>query len=401
MLYTLFNMILCQILPFATRCVMSVSPRLIGPPPIDLVLGRLGDDTPTHQASSLSTPRTTTILANSMNYRIHMSRACITTSVSFHNKTSLPSTLLSTPLQSLKSSVASFPSKSQSGTPLPHPSDHLRISSFLLHSTCFSLTPLRTRSHPDDLKGSDPRHTNYSRLGRLWKFKFQPNPIATPPVAATLPLHWLSPPLLQGHATITIHPTRVLLLSSHTTGNSAAVDLSLSSAMLQRANGLLLSCMNMLLRIIIISLSFILSLKLPLSLLLSLLQLHIILKPSINSIPLLNSFLLLLSLLLQLLLLLLLLTTARVCYCLLLMYCCSHLIPLPPIHEDESDSAPGQDHTRSHPFSTNVLRIHLLPFRQETHNRNHLPWRSSQVRYLYILPVLSQRLPNAYAYANA
>ena len=144
-----------------------------------------------------------------------MSRACITANVSFHNKTSpLLATLPSTPLQYLKSPVASFPSKSQSGTTLPHPSSHLRISSFSLHSICLSLTPLRTKSHPDDLKGSDPRHINCSRLGRLWKFIFQPNPIATHPVAATLPLQWLSPPLLQGHATTATHPI-CLYVCSH------------------------------------------------------------------------------------------------------------------------------------------------------------------------------------------
>ena len=181
---------------------MNVSPRLIGPPPIDLVLGRLGDDTPTHQASSLSTPRTTAAFANYTNYRISLSGACTTTNVNFHYKTSIPSTLSSTTLQSLKSPVASFPSKSQAGTPLPHPLNHLRISSLSPHSRSFSFFPLRTRSHPDDLQGSDRRHTHYICLGRLWNFKFQPNPVATPPVAATPPLPWHSPPLLQqGNAT--------------------------------------------------------------------------------------------------------------------------------------------------------------------------------------------------------
>ena len=49
---------------------MSVSPRLIGPPPIDLVLGRLGDDTPKHQASSIRISLTTAIIANSTNITI-------------------------------------------------------------------------------------------------------------------------------------------------------------------------------------------------------------------------------------------------------------------------------------------------------------------------------------------
>ena len=134
-------------------------------------------------------------------------------------------------LQSLKSPVASFPSKSQAGTPLPHPLNHLRISSLPPHSRSFSSFPLRTRSHPDDLQGSDRRHTNYICLGRLWNFKFQPNPVATPPVTATPPLSRHSPPLLQGNATTNTQPC-VLLLSSHTTGNPAAVNLSLFSELL-------------------------------------------------------------------------------------------------------------------------------------------------------------------------
>ena len=196
-----------MILPFATRCVMSVSPRLIGPPPIDLVLGRLGDDTPTHQASSLSTPRTTAAFANYTNYRISLSGACTTTNVNFHYKTSIPSTLSSTTLQSLKSPVASFPSKSQAGTPLPHPLNHLRISSLPPHSRSFSSFPLRTRSHPDDLQGSDRRHTHYICLGRLWNFKFQPNPVATPPVAATPPC--------PGTARLSSSRAMLLLILSH------------------------------------------------------------------------------------------------------------------------------------------------------------------------------------------
>ena len=63
------------LLPFAARCVMSVSPRLIGPPQIDLVLGRLGDDTPKHQASSIRISQTTAIIANSITYRTNMSRS--------------------------------------------------------------------------------------------------------------------------------------------------------------------------------------------------------------------------------------------------------------------------------------------------------------------------------------
>ena len=122
----------CNSLPFATRCVMSVSPRLIGPPPIDLVLGRLGDDTPKHQASSIRISQTTAIIANSINYRTNMSRACNIQHINFHYKTSLSPTLFSLPPQSLKPPAAPVPP-----TSLPEPSlDFSTLTNAPLLSSC-------------------------------------------------------------------------------------------------------------------------------------------------------------------------------------------------------------------------------------------------------------------------
>ena len=125
---------------------MNVSPRLIGPPPIDLVLGRLGDDTPTHQASSLSTPRTTAIIATSTTYRTNMLRACNIQTTNFHHKTSLSPTIPSIPLQSLMSPAAQVPPLSLSGTSLPPSLSHLWISRPSLMPHCFLLASVRRSS---------------------------------------------------------------------------------------------------------------------------------------------------------------------------------------------------------------------------------------------------------------
>ena len=217
---------------------MSVSPRLIGPPPIDLVLGRLGDDTPKHQASSIRISLTTAIIANSTNYRTNMSRACKVQNINFHHKTSLSPTLFSIPLQSLKSPAAPVPPTSLSGTSLPSPWSHLWISRLSPLPHCFLLATIRSSSPPDDLHGPIPQQTPSICLGRSWKFKFQPNPVATPPVAASPPLHWSPPPLLQGSTT---QSSRVLLLSKLTTtaGTPTSVEPSLCCGMLLMAAGLL------------------------------------------------------------------------------------------------------------------------------------------------------------------
>ena len=148
-------------LPFATRCVMSVSPRLIGPPPIDLVIGRLGDDTPKHQASSIRLSQTTAIIANSINYRLNMSRACNFQYTHFHYKTSLSPTLFSLPLQSLKPPAAPVPPTSLPGISLPPSRSHLWISRPPPPIHCSLLAPVRRSSPPDDPHGpiSPSRHT--------------------------------------------------------------------------------------------------------------------------------------------------------------------------------------------------------------------------------------------------
>ena len=192
---------------------MSVSPRLIGPPPIDLVLGRLGDDTPMHQASSIRIPRTTAIIANSNNYQTNSSRACNIQNINFHCKTSLSPTLASISLQSLKSPAAPVPPTSLSGICMPSPWTHLWIARHSPLHHCFLLSPIRSGSPPDDPQDPNSQQTHSICLGSSWKFKFQPNPVATPPVAASPPLHWPPPLLLQGSTT---QSCRVLLLSKHT-----------------------------------------------------------------------------------------------------------------------------------------------------------------------------------------
>ena len=145
---------------------MSVSPRLIGPPPIDLVLGRLGDDTPKHQASSIRLSQTTAIIANFINYRTNMSRACNIHHTHFHYKTSLSPTLFSLPLQSLKPTAAPVPPTSLPGISLPPSLSHLWILQPSPSPHCFLLAPGRRSSPPDDLHGPISQQTHSICLGR-------------------------------------------------------------------------------------------------------------------------------------------------------------------------------------------------------------------------------------------
>ena len=90
--------------------------------------------------------------------------------------------------------------------------------------------------------------------------------------------------------------------------------------------------------------------------------------------------------------LLLLLLSALLPYCLLLKHCSAQDLPLPPILDGETDAAPRPVHARS-----SLIRIDLIPqshhqLQQATHNQNSQPWRSQQVTYLSIPPVLSQSL---------
>ena len=122
--------------------------------------------------------------------------------------------------------------------------------------------------------------------------------------------------------------------------------------------------------------------------------------PRLNSTFLLNLFLLPpLSVLLKLhslpdsfisTLLPLLLSSAFIPYCLLLMYCCTKDLPLPPILDGETDHAPRPVHTRSSLIPTIILPKHRGQLQQAILNKNHLPRRGQQVRFPSLLPVLSQ-----------
>ena len=171
-----------------------------------------------------------------------MLRACNIQTTYFHHKTSLSPTILSIPLQSLMSPAAQVPPLSLPGTSLPPSLSHLWFSrpSPLSHS--FLLTPVRRSSPPDDLHGSISQQTRSICLGRPRKFKILANPVATPPVAVSPPLHWPHQPLLQGSTTPSC---RVLLLFNNTatTGTPASADSSLCCVLLLMVAGSLLCLM--------------------------------------------------------------------------------------------------------------------------------------------------------------
>ena len=174
-----------------------------------------------------------------------MSRACKIHNINFHHKTSLSPTILSIPPQSLKSPAAPVPPKSLSGTSLPPSLSHLWISRPSPLSHCFLLAPVRRSSPPDALHGPISQQTRSICLGRTRKFKILPNPVATPPVAASPPLHWPLPPLPKGSTT----PSCRVLLLKHTTtaGTPTSADPSLCCDLLLMTAGSLLSYVDMLL----------------------------------------------------------------------------------------------------------------------------------------------------------
>ena len=64
--------------------------------------------------------------------------------------------------------------------------------------------------------------------------------------------------------------------------------------------------------------------------------------------------------------------------------------PSPPLLDDETDHAPRQVLARSSLFHIDFLPRHHHQPRQDTLHQNRLLWRSSQVRYPFLFPVLSQ-----------
>ena len=369
---------------------MSESPRLIGPPPMDLVLGRLGDDTPKHQASSLRIPRTTANIVNSTDYRTNSSRACKIQNINFHHKTSLPPTLSSILLQSLKSPAAPVPPTSLSGFSLPSPWSHPWIARYSSLSHCFLLAPVGSSSPPDDLPDPISPQTHSICLGSSWKFKFLPNPVATPPVAASPPLHWSPLPLLKGSTT---QSCRVLLLSKHTTtaGTRSPVDRSLCCGLLLMAAGSLLSYVDMLSHYFPFPpLLLLYSLRL---LLLSIINYLSTYPSRLNSTPLLSSFLsTLFSILLQLLSLPnSSISTLLLPYCLLLVLC-APTPPLLPCLQDETDMDPTLCRHSSAPSNTSIPLKYLLDHLQVSSLHFARRSRTTQVRSMLDSLVLTKRI---------